>query len=416
MRQRNPSFGEEQTSFFQFKGIRNTVSYRDRDLGGLVVGRNVEVTPTNKLQRRAGFSSFAAGPFVGLFATADQRRMYAVTTGGNLVRVDRDGATTVLANGYTTAYYRWAEAPDRAVYFTDGSSSGVISPAHDVLPLVVARPPVPVVELVQSLVHVPAPLNIGRTYDETVMSVCATYSTADGREGPASDIATVVVSPEVSRLRVTVPTEQAVTTIYCTAPGGTEYFEVASGAQASFLVPTAYLYGQAVRSQPPLGLQPFPAATHICFHQGQLYAGMYDSQRQLSALYLSQVSGWHLFDMARDFLTVDGELRLLLSTPKGMVIGTSTAVYGWVDGSLTPLCDYGVVAGRPGAVSADGTAYFWTLRGACKAFPFEAITEPYFSGDPGVQNYSSLVQREGFTRFIASTITGEPAYNPRTER
>ena len=136
----------------------------------------------------------------------------------------------------------------------------------------------------------------------------------------------------------------------------------------------------------------------------------------MSVVWISLPLQYHLFNKAEDFFTVIGEVVLMLPTEKGLLVGTDNQIYGWDGTTLTEIVQYGVVPGSCGDVTPDSTAYFWTLRGVAKAFPYELITEQNFSGDPGIFNHARLFYQHGFVKLLASTVAGNPIYNARKER
>ena len=154
----------------------------------------------------------------------------------------------------------------------------------------------------------------------------------------------------------------------------------------------------------------------IRFYDGCMYATEYVQQVGMSVVWKSLPLQYHLFNKAEDFFTVVGEVILMLNTSKGMIIATDNQIYGWDGTTLTEITQYGVVVGSCGDVTPDGVAYFWTVRGIAKAFPYELVTEKTFSGDPGVFNHARLFYSRGYAKLLASTVSGNPAFNQRIER
>jgi hypothetical protein len=80
------------------------------------------------------------------------------------------------------------------------------------------------------------------------------------------------------------------------------------------------------------------------------------------------------------------------------------------------VAPYGVPRGICGDVGMDGLAYFWTERGIAKGPPYELVTERRFYGDPGVRNHARIFHERGYSKLVASTISGAPTWNAWKER
>lgn len=420
---RRPSnLSADTTPVVDFAGIINTKTHKEVGFKGLTVAQNLEIDNDKRLLRRNGFTLASAGAYRTAYATEDQSKMFAVI-GTDLVRVLDDFTTRVLKSGLSLAMppsgFSWSEDASNYVSYTNGVDSGIIRNGLDWIPLSIDRPTISSATLTASGAHVSLPFHIGDGYTMNTFRIFCTYSAVDGRESAPSAIWEIAAPPESARLSINVPAQYAQTNLYACEPGGDRYFLIGSSTAPTFTATSDNLTALAGPDWPyTTAVEPMPAGCQVIRHDnGHLYVAEYIADRNMSVVWCSLPLQYHLFNKTGDyFFTVIGQVQLMLSTAKGLLIGTDNQVYAWHEGKLTELTQYGVVPGVCGDVLPNGVAYFWTLRGPAKYPDYELLTEETFSGDPGVFNHAHLFLDHGYVKLIASTVTGNPAFNQRTER
>jgi hypothetical protein len=419
-----PSLGE-------FEGIINTRRKKDFGYGGLTVAYNVEVTNTKRLVRRNGYEAFADGAYTALYGSINQKLLLAVI-GGELQHIDANGDALVLTTGLLDGTYSWDEDPASNIFYTsDSGSNGIVSYEGIWFPLSLAVPVITQISAVETASWTVTPFNLGKKYTENVMQLFATYLYPDGRESAPSDVVTLPIAPEVKLLQAQIPVQSGCTTcVYATAPGGSTYWLVGQSTNPTFTFRVYMLTQSYTGTDYPYTtvLGSFPSeASVIAHYAGRLYAGVYDPEIALGAVYASLPLQYHLFNRAEDVFQVSGAPLLLLACTEGLIVGTEDMIYLWQEpqlrdhqagakGTLKTLANYGVPPGVCGDVAMDGIAYFWTQRGVAKAMPYELVTEQRFSGDPGVFNNAKILYERGYAKLLASTIAGAPAFNKWQER
>lgn len=410
----------DDAAFRNFGGIVNTRSPKEIGREALKVGQNCELDNDKRLFRRNGYALFAAGAYRDGYALSDQSALYAVI-GTTLVRQKEDGTTLTIATGLSAVSppggFSWSEDAMSYVAYTNGVDSGVIR-GDAWVPLAVATPVINSALLTSSAVRTATFMNLGAKYVTNKFRIFATYTLADGRESPPSQIREITAAPETAFLTVDINTAYVATNLYACNPGGDKYYLVATAATRQFTVSVGELLMDGGDEYAfTTILEGYPSACRmLCYHRSQLFAGEYIAARGVTVVWRSLPMHHHLYDKEKDFFVLLGDVVLMLSTPKGLVIGTDTQIYGWDGETLTQLAQYGVVPGSCGDVSSDGVAYFWTLRGVAKAFPYELLTDKHFSGDPGIFNHARLFYEHGYCKLLAATVTGNPTFNQRIER
>lgn len=401
-----------------FEGIINAKRSKAFGYGALTVGRNVEVTDEKVLLRRGGFSLEDSGPYWGLYGSKDQSELIVVR-GDELVLFSPDLSETVLATGLLPGQYSWSEDPGNNAYFTSSSgSNGIVMEDGLFRPLFIPAPLILEIAAINVGTWQTTVFNLGQKYDTDAVHVFATYQLPDGRESAPSDVVMLRVRPEVTLLRAWIPPSGlgGKTLVYATAPGGSRYYMVASSDQPSFTIPVQFLNRRITGEEYPYttSISPFPVEADLVeFYNGVLYAATYDEVAKIGVVYRSLPLQYHLFDPIKPegFIGVSGKPLLLLACEKGLVIGTTDAVYMWDDEKLTQFAEYGVVPGVCGDLAPDGMVYFWTLRGVAKAAPYQLVTEGRFSGDPGVFNHARIFHEHGYRKLVASTVAGNASFN-----
>lgn len=417
---RPPAVSPDDAGFSDFEGIVNTKTGKEIGNKGLKAAQNCEIDDSKRIFRRNGYALFAAGAYRDGYALQDQSALYAVI-GTTLVRQKEDGTTVSIKTGLNPisppSGFSWSEDAMAYVAYTNGNDCGIIR--GDVwVPLAITTPVINSAVLIGSAARVATFLNFGATYTSNKFRVFVTYTLVDGRESAPSQVVEITAAPEAAFLRVDVTPLYAATNLYACNPGGTVYYLVTTSTTQQITATVTELFTNGdVDYSYTTALEGFPAASRmLCHHGSRLFTSEFIAAKGVSVVWRSLPMQHHLYNKAEEFLTVLGEVVMMLSTPSGLVIGTDAQLYGWDGEKLTELTQYGVVPGSCGDVSPDGIAYFWTLRGIAKAFPYELLTEKHFSGDPGVFNHARLFYEHGYCKLLAATVTGNPTFNQRTER
>jgi hypothetical protein len=428
---RHKPLEEEVKSIGAFEGIVNAKRTKDIGHKGFTIGRNVEITDTKRVTRRSGRTLIDPGVCTAIYGTDAQNKLYMVKA-GNLLDVDRDNNETVLQTGLVGDVFSWDEDPANNVYYcSNKGSSGIIMQDGTWRPLLLPIPVIQSAGVVDPGTWEYRPFALGKSYNANAMQVMATYVMADGRESGPSETVTIAVAPEVRMIRVTVPIAGASTRIYATAPGGSTYYLVGitTNPVVTLLVQNMNMTATGTEYPYELSVDSFPSdATLLQFCHGRLYAATYDATSGMGAMYASQPLQFHLFDKASEFVGLSSVPLLLLAHSEGeaMTIGTSTNVYNYtpphtkatgvaVGEHLTEVANYGVIPGICGDVFND-IVYFWTVRGVAKMMPYELVTEHVFSGDPGVFNNAHVIHDRGYSKLVASTVSGNAVFNAWSER
>lgn len=394
------------TKFASFAGVVNTRSAKDIGMQDLSLGDNVLVTDTKKLVRRDGFTPYIEGSVRSAFGCGSN--LYVVI-GADIYRSVSASDNHLLVSGLTGTSYSWDDINGEA-YFVNGVEAGILA-GDTFRPWRLASPSVPVVNVVSTGSAPVAVANVGGTYAAATFRICATYLTTDGRETAPSDFTEVVTTPYANLFTVAVPAAYARTNIYCTEPDGSVFRLVASTTN------TVATFNPQVagRELTTFGRFPLPeGVTDICFVKGVCFAAQYLPSLKQTVIWQSDPLAFHLFDVAEGFQSVSGEVGVLLWNNKGLLIGTTVAIYQYhYDGQLEQLADYGVAPGSGGDTTAEGMAYFWTERGICKAYPFEPVTEANVSMPPGKIANATILYANGMQHFIAVTQGGGEPFNKR---
>jgi len=408
-RQQNPRVTPDEQRFTEFSGVVNTRSRKDIGLAGLYAGTNIVISDSKKVVRRPGYSVLYSGDVRSAYSCGG--RLYLVD-GSTLYHMASTSDLRVIATELTGTDYHWGDINGDA-YYTNGVDAGICR-GDQWLPWRVEPPQITTIELVGAAGRPATAFNMGATYTRATFRVRATYETVDGRESAPSDELSVVGDPTTSLIRVTVPLGHARTHVYATSADGNVFHHAGGAAATTFTFNPA----QTKRTLDTVGTSGLPVGvTHITFVKGVCYAAQYLSSVNQTVIWYSLPLAFHLWNCARDYIMLPGELSLMLSNNEGLLLGTTQAIYQLSDdGALEELVDYGVVPGTAGDTDPDGTAYFWTERGICKAMPFENLTEKDVSMPAGTRATAQLVYNQGMQQFIAVTQAAAGSFNARNER
>ena len=372
-------------------GLKSAQSWEWQSLA-----ENVDGTDSGGLQRREGYTQFLAGTLSGAFTTFDFNRMYVINSGA-LERVYPDGSTQVLRTGLVGTAY-WAEIND-VVYLSCGSDKLQIELDNTVRDWGLPTPGQPTVSSASGVLQ------------PGVVQVCLTFRDASGREGgasPAIEITcsggvTVSAIPHVSGLS---------TEVYATESDGTVFYHVASlTTQTAFTLSTP-AYGQELVTQfldsPP------GEGSLIAFFAAQVYVAQYLPAQEQTVVWFSQPLGYHLFNLNSDYLIVPGEVVQLHGSNDTLLIATRERVFLYDGTNLQQAAEYGVTPGQHADLGSDEKIYFWTVRGLCRAAPFENLTEARVSIAPGVKAGGGVISKGGYTKYVAIINKGGHAFNARS--
>ena len=382
----------------RFKGLNNVSDPLGIGLAWLTTANNVDITDTGRIQRRSGFSSsIAATAISGAYSTIDHQRAYYVDAG-----VLKSFAGVTLASGLSGASMHWAEINNQ-VFYANGVDFGIVAGDNTVLPLAWTAPGTP------TLAAASGSLAPGQ------YSVMCTYLMADGRETGPGAAASIDIQ-EGQALQISdIPQANGMVTRTYIAPANSTAFQLAyEGFQ------TTRLWDYSPNS---LGLDlatddfdPIPTgSTVIQFWRGRLYAAQYFPGSDMTAVWHSQPLGFHLFDLATDFLAIQGKVLMMAPTEEALVIGTDKEIHAYTGDAIRVLATYGVVPGWCWSRDDDDkSVYIWSQRGLCKAMPFANLTSGHVSVAPGVQAGAAVVAQGGQKRFVVALHAGGTAFNQRT--
>ena len=389
----------------RFRGVDNVADPERLHSGWLRAAINVDMTPPGAVSRRPGYELALAGAFTGAYATMEHgvSRMYVVD-GGVLKQVHADMSTTDLLDGLSSAPMHWVEV-NGDTYFSNGPDKGCIRQDGTVLPWDWPMPHAP--ELSASSGQMPP----GR------YSAACTYTLPDGRETGASEVEYLTLTEPGGLLITAIPQIAGLQTNVYIGPADSTVVQHALVTTLSAVTWNASpdALGEELLTH---GLEPVPqGATIPALWHGQIWIAEYAPTSDVSAIWASEPLGFHLFDPKASFLQVPGEVVLLLPHAGGLVIGTHSAIYAWDGNALALLAGYGVPAGHPGTVDIEtGDCFFWTLRGLCRALPFENLTAGRLHVDPGTHASTAIVQMEGLKKLVTTTRPSGVVFNPKAQQ
>lgn len=398
---------EPSSRFGDFTGLVNTRSRKAIGLKGLYKATNVLLSDERKLYRRPGMVPYFSGLVRGGFTVGDD--VY-LDDAGSLKRRVSPTDIRVVTSGLTGRTYH-CTVYNGAGYYCNGVESGVVKgDLHQ--PLRVAAPNLTGVVLQSSTALTTGFARMGSDYVTAKWRFCATYETADGREGPPSVIFVLDAPVTASLFRVACDPGYAKTHIYCTEPDGTTFRRIGTTvAQVSTWTPA--LAGRVLTH---IDTYPMPVKTEkLTFCDGRLYAAEYIPEDDSTVIWHSLPFGFHLFKQRSDYQRLAGRIVLMTETKDHLLVVTTSQVCSIKDGVLNVEADYGAPFGHAGEVNAEGTAYFWTTRGLCTAMPFKNIHEVDLSVAPGLRAVCKLVYINGSEMAITITQGGGTPFNRRQE-
>ena len=377
-----------------FKGLNNVVDPLRLGVDWAAQADNVDINSDQMLSRCSGFvqrsTNFA---ITGAYATKDRKRLYVIDA-GELRQVNPDMTYKVLKTGLSSAK-TWFDEVNGVVFYANGVDFGLIEPSG-------WRPwgnPAPATPPTLSWVMGDMP--------QGVYQVVCTYVDDRGLESANSDVAVIEGS---GLLQITnIPQKAGYTTnVYATTCNGTVFMLLQSRVGTSWSYSSEADLG---RELPYWGTDT-PHGTIVAFFQGRACLAEYFPSQDFTAIWMSLPLQYHHFDFASKGISVPGEVRVLKSTEKGLLIGTDRNIFAYTGEELSELADYGVVPGWH-ASDLDGDTYFWSLRGLCSVFPFKNLTEETVSVAPGQSAGAMVVEKDGMRRYIVALRKDGSAYNRR---
>jgi hypothetical protein len=379
-----------------FRGLNNVTDPMRLGLDWFVQADNVHITDTGGVARRGGYNRTLSGAITAAFSTPDFARMYIVDAGA-LKAMTGPTTTITLRTGLTSAPVHWAEVNDQ-VFFNNGVDSGIITADNNVLDW---RWPVP---------DAPALSAVTGNLAAGLYQVRCTYTLADGRMTGASDSAAIVLT-EGQALQITsIPQFAGATTNVFIAPADFEVYQ-----HAGQVVGTAMVWNSGPDD---LGADllttfndPLPLGADIIqIWRGRAYAAQYLPTEDVTAVWISQPLGFHLFDLAASYVLIKGRVLMMAPHEEALLIGSDQLVWSYDGKMLKELCEYGVVPGWHWA-DDEGRTLFWTTRGLCSALPFKNLTEAQVSVAPGVSAGGTVIRDGGQKRYVVALKRGGDAFN-----
>jgi len=389
-------------SLSHFKGLNNRRDIVGGGNGWLRKADNINIRSNAGIERRDGYTRKLTGVLSAGYSTRDHARFYIIDA-GDLKQVHADFSTVVLRSGLlSTAQVHWTEV-NNEVYFSNGVDSGIISSNGVVSNWAWPVPTTPNLAIV------------GGNLDAGQYRVHCTFILPDGRETGSCAQAAVAELPQGSALQIIdIPQQAACKTRVYIAPADSTVFQLAfetTNTAELWNAPSTALGSELVT----YGL--FPLQSGWGVHQywrGNMYVSFFMPQEDVSAIFISESFGFHLFNVSEKAVMVPGECVMIAPHNDGLVIGTKTELYAYTGEQLIKLANYGAVAGRSWVIDDDdNTLYFWTTRGVCKGLPFENLTEDNVSVPPGVCGGCSIIRTRGDKRFVVSLSGQGVASNQR---
>lgn len=365
----------------KFLGIYNREQSRRLPVGALTTAENVDVDDTGGIIRRQGYvKSLDLTSVTSAFSTQDERRLFVVAD-GELLHVDRDLHTTVIAAGVSSDYIQWVEVAD----FILLSNGFIIDADNRVSTWRIESPPAPVAR-VQS-----GSLRAGQ------YQFAVTYVDALGREGPASPVVVMDLMDEsgvsLTFSQVLYPSAR----IYASDTNGTELYYLGQCVSGQFTV-TDVSNASSPIDDCQLGAIACPSKANILAHyNARIWAA--ETEGPQSTVWYSEPYWWNIF---KDFIVVPGQIRVMVGHRDGLIIGTDDEIYVYND-SLVRVAEYGVPSGVPYTIDDSGTVFLWTKQGLCSALPFQNMTEVKVSLPTGKVCFSALVEQNGFKKVVVLT-------------
>lgn len=359
-----------------FLGIHNTQPPRSIPDNALADAVDVDITDSGALLGRRGYT--LANPISGITAAySTQWQEGYVVVGGILNQVNPDGSLVPLGASTASSFTDYG----KAMFTNDGLRvEGAMA-----MTIKVPSPSTPL-----AMQATTGDMPKGR------YSATYTYVDGNGLEGGSAPIASVDVE-DGGGVYINPPQ---------TIPGYSARVYVTDGDGTVF-------YDETGRPLDPIYqlADSFPDNVEIiAFHQSRLYATETLPDGGTVVRY-SQPFYFHLWDYAKAYFIVPGQVLGMVSVGDALVIGTDSAIWAYTGDAISMLADYGVVPGYPMRKSVDGQVFIHSKRGQCKAAPFTNLTQGKCSLAPGSRCSSALVDQRGIKQFLVLTDGTQTPYN-----
>jgi hypothetical protein len=402
----------ERPEITAFKGFNNVTDALALDGSSLAVADNITITDRGELLRAEGFTRKTTNTVItGAFTTKDYTRLYLIDN-GELRWMNPDFTYRVLKTGLSLFPY-YSHEINGNIYYSNGVDRGVIEPDG-------WRP---------WGIPTPGPVNlvvVSGTLPPGMYRVCCSLVDDRGMESSNSLISKVTLTGGQAIQIVDIPQVTGYTTnVYATTANGRVFMLLAerAGTSASYNTGPNSL-GRAF--DPLCWFINMPRGDMVTFFEGQMYCAEWFPEHDLTIIWRSLPLRFHHF---KDSIAVPGHVLMLRSstetlfagnerlTQRGVaeniIVGTDRAILSWSDNQLVTLANYGVVPGWH-ATEHKAKLYFWTLKGLCRALPFENISEGQISVAPGVSAGATVIERGGYRRYVVALQKGGEAFNARS--
>lgn len=398
-----------------FSGLNNVTDALDLGIGSQVRVDNVNITSKGKIIRAHGYTRATTNTAVtGAFATHDTLRCYIVDN-GSLLQVLPDMSTVTLATGLSTKLPMYFEELNGIVYLTNGVDFGIINGAGVYGPWGVPVPAPPT-----------ASINTGGSLRAALYQIVCTFADQRGLESGNSNVVAVQVNSDNSRIDITnIPALAGYTTnVYVTLPDSPVFQLMVEGAASGAVYDITNLSREL-----PFWNQNTPRGIFPTYFAGRMYTMEPYPAADMTAVWRSLPLHYHHFDPGGEGISIPGSGLMMKSTREthfsgnekltqrgvadSIIIGTDREIYSYDEDQLVLLASYGVVPGFH-AVEFKGKVYFWSLRGLCRALPFENLTESTVSVPPGLSAGAAVVEKDGTRRYVVALTKGGIAYNQYT--
>ena len=381
-------------------GLRNRARPERLEPGSLVFADNVDCDDSQTLERRDGYAlALGLDECTSAYATRDGERLFLVEA-GTLVSLDSTLTRTVLATGLVDSVLLWAEAAPY-VYYAGAQDAGMIVGGVEHRPLRVPAPQAPALQVTAG--DLPA-----GQYQAT----CVWRDWVTGMES-AAPVPAVMEVMEGQGLSITAPTWPGMETlIYVSEPNGDRLFLLCNSASVIVSGTDLLTLAHPLHDE-QIAMNPLPEnVSALAWHEGRLWAATQDAGSPVSAVWFSQPFWPSMFDLAADYILVDGTVVGMASSPAGLLIATQKALWLYTpEDTLQQLTHYGAVPGYPITQDRNGLHYIWTAKGLLSFPPLTPLTEGKVFVRPGTVCSTAMVERRGRQQVVVLTDGGGSAFN-----
>ncbi len=360
----------------------------------LASSKNIVITNKGHIAARNGYHQKISDNISSIYATDNEKRIACVKNG--MLCIGRKAHrsvefTELLEVGEGKMFF--TEANDD-ILFNNGSVYGYIGKSNEVQLLSVRPPEAPLIK------KIPGDLPAG-TY-----KVACTYVLKDGRETAAGAIETVELNGTECIHMSYFDAKEGVSLMVYISPSNSNVFQLAfdnPSGSAIWNSPNAMLgYELSKTNKYPIPM----GCTIIQHHMGKIYAAYYDSEKDISTIWISDPFDYHLFDYVVSNISIPGNVLCLASIAGKLLIGTDEEIYSYNDDALLREADFGVAPGKNAIketiANNEERVLIWTKRGLCSAFPVRMLTDEKFDAEVANNVSGAIIERDGNKHYIAS--------------